>query len=173
MLLRKHVRNIFIKVIQVTRLAVFPGTFDPLTNGHLDIIERASKLFDKVIVAVAKSPSKHTLFDLDKRVEYSRSAVCDLDNVTVTGFEGMLIDFLKEVGASILIRGVRTVTDFEYETQLLGMYKIVMPELEVVMLPTKSEFSFISSTLVREVMIHKGDISPFVPKAILEAYKNN
>ena len=118
-------------------LAVFPGTFDPLTLGHLDIIKRASKIFDIVIIAVAKSPSKHTLFD-----------------------------FLKEKNANILVRGVRTVADYDYETQLAGMYRIAMPDMEIVMLPTNASVSFISSTLVREVIIHKGDISKFVPEAV-------
>ena len=98
-------------------LAVFPGTFDPLTLGHLDIIKRASKIFDKVIIAVAKSPSKHTLFDLDTRVLLCRESTKDLSNVSVTGFSGMLVDFLKEKNANILVRGVRTVADYDYETQ--------------------------------------------------------
>ncbi|MGN1280675.1 MAG: pantetheine-phosphate adenylyltransferase [Succinivibrio sp.] len=157
----------------MNRLAVFPGTFDPLTKGHLDIIRRSNNLFDRLIIAVAKSPSKHTLFDLEQRVSFCRTAVMDLPNVSVIGFEGMLIDFLKEVGANILIRGIRTVSDYDYETQLVGMYTIAMPELEVVMLPTKAELSFISSTLVREVLIHKGDIAPFIPESILSAIKQS
>lgn len=147
-------------------LAVFPGTFDPLTLGHLDIIKRASKIFDKVIIAVAKSPSKHTLFDLDTRVLLCRESTKDLSNVSVTGFSGMLVDFLKEKNANILVRGVRTIADYDYETQLAGMYRIAMPDMEIVMLPTNASVSFISSTLVREVIIHKGDISKFVPEAV-------
>ena len=123
-------------------LAVFPGTFDPLTLGHLDIIKRASKIFDKVIIAVAKSPSKHTLFDLDTRVLLCRESTKDLSNVSVTGFSGMLVDFLKEKNANILVRGVRTVADYDYETQLAGMYRIAMPDMEIVMLPTNASVSF-------------------------------
>lgn len=154
-------------------LAVFPGTFDPLTLGHIDIIQRASKIFDKVIIAVAKSPSKHTLLDLDTRVLLCKESTKDLPNITVTGFSGMLIDFLKEQNANILVRGVRTVADFDYETQLSSMYRVVMPEMEIVMLPTIASVSFISSTLVREVIIHKGDISKFVPESVNSYVKNN
>ncbi|MGN0915373.1 MAG: pantetheine-phosphate adenylyltransferase [Succinivibrio sp.] len=153
-------------------LAVFPGTFDPLTLGHMDIISRSAKIFDSVMIAVAKSPSKHTLFDLDTRVKLTEKSVSHLNNVTVKGFDGMLIDFLKENNANILIRGVRTVADYDYETQLSGMYRLSMPELEVVLLPTNSTVSFISSTLVREVIIHGGDIKKFVPEPVFSYVLN-
>ena len=154
------------------RLAVFPGTFDPLTKGHLDIIIRASRIFDKVIVAIANNPSKHTLLTLDKRVTMSQKACFDIKNVEVMGFSGLLVDFLKKENAQFLVRGVRTVADYDYEIQLTGMYRTMMPELEIVMLPTSGHLSFISSTLVREVLIHKGDISPFVPEAVASSVKD-
>jgi pantetheine-phosphate adenylyltransferase len=156
----------------MSSLAVFPGTFDPLTNGHLDIIRRASKLFDKVIVAVAKSPSKHTLLSLDERVQTATEAVNKLENVKVVGFEGLLIDFLKDKKCTVLVRGIRCATDYDYEAQLFGMYRMYLPDLEIVMLQTNSEDAFISSTLVREIFIHKGDISKLVPSAIATFLKN-
>lgn len=148
------------------KIAVFPGTFDPLTKGHFDIIKRTAKLFDKLYIAVANSPSKHTYFPLDKRIEMAKT-VCDkFPNIEVLGFNNMLIDFLKEVNCTILVRGVRTVADYDYEIQLTNMYKTMMPALEIVLLPTTSNLSFISSTLVREVLIHKGDVSAFVEDEI-------
>lgn len=148
-------------------IAVFPGTFDPLTLGHMDIIIRSTKIFSKIIIAVANSPSKHTLFSLDERVQMCKECVAQWPNIEVIGFSGMLIDFLKEQKANILVRGVRTVADYEYESQLSGMYRLAMPEMEIVMLPTNPVVGFISSTLVREVIIHKGDVSKYVPKEII------
>ncbi len=147
-------------------LAVFPGTFDPLTLGHLDIIERSARLFSRLIIAVANSPSKHPLLSLEDRVESARQGLIHVPNVEVMGFSGMLIDFLKEQKADILVRGVRTVADYDYEVQLAGMYRTMMPQLEIVMLLTSGNLSFISSTLVREVITHKGDVSKFVPAAV-------
>ena len=152
-------------------LAVFPGTFDRITLGHMDIITRASKIFDHVIIAVANSPSKHTLFDLDTSVSLIQKSVKNLSNIKVEGFSGMLISFLKEKQANILIRGVRSVADFDYEKQLAGMYRLAAHEIEIVMLPSNSQISYISSTLVREVIIHKGDVTPFVPKEICDLVK--
>lgn len=149
-----------------SRLAVFPGTFDPPTLGHFDIIKRASRLFDQLLIGCANSPSKHTYFTLDERSEMLRECCRSLPNVRVMGFSGLLVDFLKEQQAQVLVRGVRTVADYDYEIQLTGMYRTMMPELEIVLLPTSGELSFISSTLVREVLIHHGDISAFVPEAV-------
>lgn len=146
--------------------AVFPGTFDPLTVGHMDIIKRGACLFDKLIVAVANSPSKHTLFNLDTRCELAKEALSEFRNVSVVPFSGMLVDFLKENNAKVLLRGIRSVHDYDYEAQLTGMYGALMPELEVVFLNTKANVSFISSTFVREIIIHKGDVTPFVPENI-------
>ncbi|MGN0909495.1 MAG: pantetheine-phosphate adenylyltransferase [Succinivibrio sp.] len=148
--------------------AVFPGTFDPLTLGHLDIIRRASRIFGRVIVAVAASPAKHPLLPLEDRVETARRSVAGIGGIEVRGFSGMLVDFLKEEGASVLVRGVRTVADYDYEVQLSGMYRVLMPDMEIVMLPTAGDLCFISSTLVRDVIIHDGDISKFVPGPVEE-----
>ncbi len=154
-------------------LAVFPGTFDPLTLGHFDIIRRASRVFGHVIVAVAASPSKHPLLTLEERVETARQSVQGIGDVEVRGFSGMLVDFLKDEGASVLVRGVRTVADYDYEVQLSGMYRVLMPDMEIVMLPTSGDLCFISSTLVRDVIIHDGDISKFVPRPVEEFVKGH
>ncbi|KAB0302203.1 pantetheine-phosphate adenylyltransferase [Vibrio fortis] len=151
---------------------VYPGTFDPLTNGHLDLIERASKMFDEVIIAVAASPSKNTMFTLEERVEFCIEVTKHLDNVTAQGFSGLMVDFAKEVEANVLIRGLRTTVDFEYEFGLTNMYRRLMPGLESVFLTPAEEYAFISSTIVREVAIHGGDVTQFVPKVIAEALHN-
>ena len=143
-------------------LAVFPGTFDPFTLGHHDIVLRASRIFHRVLVAVAETPAKHTLMTLQDRVDSIRATFEGCENVDVQGFSGMLVDFLKEQGADILVRGVRTVADYDYEVQLAGMYRALMPDMDIVMLPTSGHLAYISSTLVRDVIIHRGDISKFV-----------
>ena len=153
--------------------AVFPGTFDPFTVGHLDIVKRGAALFDKLIIAVANSPSQNTLFDLDTRCKLTRDALSLYKNVTVVPFSGMLVDFLKENHANVLLRGIRSVHDYDYEAQLTGMYGALMPELEVVFLNTKAEVSFISSTFVREIVIHKGDVTPFVPENIADYIRSH
>lgn len=155
------------------RLAVFPGTFDPPTLGHFDIITRAHRLFDEVLVAVANNPSKHTLISLEDRIAMMQAATQDLKRVRVEGFTGLLVDFLRERHARVLVRGVRTVADYDYEIQLTGMYRTMMPELEIVMFPTSGNLSFISSTLVREVIIHQGDVGQFVPAPIAEMIRLN
>lgn len=156
--------------------AIYPGTFDPVTNGHTDLIERASKLFNEVIVGVAYSPSKKPMFDLDTRVEMLEQVTKDLANVSVVGFSGLLVDFAKEYQANVLIRGLRAVSDFEYEFQLANMNRRLSPELESVFLTPAEENSFISSTLVKEVALHKGDVSqfvhPVVKTALVEKLKN-
>ena len=152
--------------MQHPTLAVFPGTFDPPTLGHFDIIKRALNLFDELIVGVASSPSKHALFSLDERVAMLQTSCRKLPQVKVVGFSGLLVDFLKAQHAQVLVRGVRTVADYDYEIQLTGMYRTMMPQLEIVLLPTSGELSYISSTLVREVYIHGGDSTPFVPPEV-------
>jgi len=142
--------------------AIYPGTFDPVTNGHADLIERASKLFSEVVVGVAASPSKRPMFDLATRVDLLEKVSAKLDNVTVVGFSGLLVDFAKEHNANVLVRGLRAVSDFEYEFQLANMNRRLSPELESVFLTPAEENSFISSTLVKEVALHDGDISQFV-----------
>lgn len=148
---------------------IYPGTFDPLTNGHLDIIQRAAALFDDVVVGVAASPSKNTMFTLDERVAMAQQAVNDLPNVSIKGFSGLLIDFVKDEQADILIRGLRTTIDFEYEFGLTNMYRRFQPKLESIFLTPTEEFMFLSSSIVREVAIHGGDIRDFVPKSVARA----
>lgn len=151
---------------------IYPGTFDPVTNGHLDLIQRASRLFGHVTVAVAASPSKQPLFTLDERVELLRQSVAALPNVTVIGFKGLLVDLAKAQNATALLRGVRGVTDFDYEHQLANMNRRLMPELETVFLTPSEQWSFISSTLVREIALHGGDVSEFVPAAVLDVLRH-
>ncbi|ENY72986.1 pantetheine-phosphate adenylyltransferase [Aeromonas diversa] len=148
---------------------IYPGTFDPITNGHTDLIERAAHLFDEVIVGVAASPSKRPLFDLDERVALTREVSSHLPNVTVVGFSGLLVDFAKAHQANVLIRGLRAVSDFEYEFQLANMNRRLMPTLESVFLTPAEENSFISSTLVKEVALHGGDIGQFVDPRVGKA----
>lgn len=154
------------KMNKEKKIALFPGTFDPPTLGHFDIIKRASAIFDELIIAVAKNPSKNALISLEDRAYMLEQACVGINNVKVMSFSCLLVDFLKQVNANILVRGVRTVADYDYEIQLTGMYRAMMPELEIVMLPTSGHLAYISSTLVREVIIHKGDISKFVPSPI-------
>lgn len=141
---------------------IYPGTFDPITNGHSDLIERAAKMFDQVIVGIAASPSKKPMFDLDHRVSLVTEVTKHLDNVEIVGFSGLLVNFAKQYNANILVRGLRAVSDFEYEFQLANMNRRLMPELESVFLTPAEENSFISSTIVKEVALHNGDVSKFV-----------
>jgi pantetheine-phosphate adenylyltransferase len=149
--------------------AIYPGTFDPVTNGHTDLIERASRLFSHVIVGVASSPSKKPRFDLEKRVNMLQEVTSHLSNVTVVGFSGLLVDFAKQHKANVLIRGLRAVSDFEYEFQLANMNRRLSPDLESVFLTPAEENSFISSTLVKEVALHHGDVSEFVHPVVKAA----
>lgn len=148
---------------------IYPGTFDPITNGHLDIIQRAADMFDEVIIAVAASPSKNTLFTLDERVLFVQAVTQGLSNVSVKGFTGLMVDFAKQEQANILIRGLRTTVDFEYEFGLTNMYRRLMPGLESVFLTPAEEYAFLSSTIVREVAIHGGDVTNFVPAVVAKA----
>ncbi|WP_286264146.1 pantetheine-phosphate adenylyltransferase [Thalassotalea atypica] len=150
----------------MTTKAIYPGTFDPVTNGHTDLIERGSKLFNHVIVGVASSPSKKPWFDLATRVSMIEGAVAHLPNVSVVGFSGLLVDFAKQHNAGVLIRGLRAVSDFEYEFQLANMNRRLSPDLESVFLTPAEENSFISSTLVKEVALHKGNVSEFVHPSV-------
>ena len=149
--------------------AIYPGTFDPITNGHTDLIGRAARLFDEVVVGVANSPSKRPLFDLEERVQLARQVTAHLPNVKVVGFSGLLVDFAREQQANVLIRGLRAVSDFEYEFQLANMNRRLMPTLESVFLTPAEENSFISSTLVKEVALHGGDIHQFVDPVVAQA----
>ena len=153
----------------MTNKVIYPGTFDPITNGHTDLIGRAARLFDEVVVGVANSPSKRPLFDLAERVLLAQQVTAHLPNVKVVGFSGLLVDFAKEHQANVLIRGLRAVSDFEYEFQLANMNRRLMPTLESVFLTPAEENSFISSTLVKEVALHGGDIHQFVDPLVAQA----
>ena len=153
----------------MTVKAIYPGTFDPVTNGHTDLIARASRLFNEVVVGVASSPSKKPRFDLAQRVKMIEEVTKHLPNVSVVGFTGLLVDFAKGHQANVLIRGLRAVSDFEYEFQLANMNRRLSPDLESVFLTPAEENSFISSTLVKEVALHKGDVSQFVHPVVKEA----
>jgi len=152
--------------------AIYPGTFDPITNGHTDLVERAAKMFDKVIVAIAFNPNKKPFFELDLRVKLTKNILSHLDNVKVIGFSGLLADLAVQQDANILVRGLRAVSDFEYEFQLANMNRRLNPDLESVFLTPSEENSFISSTLVKEVAIHKGDVSQFVHPLVAQALQD-
>ena len=149
-------------------IAVYPGTFDPITYGHFDLIERASRLFDKVIVAISASPGKGPTLALETRIALAEEVVGELANVEVIGFSGLLTDLLAEQQARIILRGLRAVSDFEYELQLANMYRAQVPELESVFLTPAVENSYISSTIVREIAKLGGDISRLVHPRVAE-----
>lgn len=147
-------------------IAIFPGTFDPITNGHQDLIERAANIFDKVIIGIAENKSKKPMFSLLERVEMVQDVMSKRENVTVEGFSELLIDFAKKHNAGTIVRGLRVVSDFEYEFQLANMNRRLEPDIETVFLTPNEQNSFISSTLVREVAIHGGKVSAFVSKLV-------
>lgn len=151
------------------RTAVYPGTFDPITNGHIDLVSRASPLFDRVIVGIAQSAAKSPAFSLDERVELARLALAGFDNVEVRGFNSLLAHFVTEVGGGILLRGLRAVSDFEYEFQLASMNRHLIPDVETLFLTPAEQYSFISSSLVREIGRLGGDVSGFVHPAVQAA----
>ena len=153
------------------RLAVYPGTFDPITNGHADLVSRAAPLFDRIIVAVAESRSKGPGFSLGERISLARLALADLPNVEVRGFDCLLADFVTEVGAGVILRGLRAVSDFEYEFQLASMNRHLIPGVETLFLTPAEQYSFISSSLVREIGRLGGDISGFVHPAVQQAMR--
>jgi pantetheine-phosphate adenylyltransferase len=154
-------------------IAIYPGTFDPVTYGHTDIVTRAASLFGTVIVAVAGHPShsKKPVFSLEERVMLMCAALVHLPNVSVLSFNGLLADFARAQHAKIIVRGLRAVSDFEYEFQLAGMNRSLIPEIETVFLPTAAQYTYISSTLVREVAALGGDVSQFVPVQVIDALK--
>jgi len=142
--------------------AVYPGTFDPLTRGHEDLVRRAAKLYDSVILGVADSRAKRTFFTLHERVEMAREVLGELSNVQVAGFSGLLIDFVREHDARVVLRGLRAVSDFEYEFQLAGMNRSLYPDFETMFLTPSEQHMFISATLVREIALLGGDVAKFV-----------
>ena len=151
--------------------ALYPGTFDPLTNGHLELMTRASVMFDHVVLAIAANPSKRPLFSLEERVALAQQATAHLPNVEVIGFSNLMAHFAEQQQANILIRGLRAVTDFEYEKQLAAMNRHLLPTLETVFLMPSEQWGYLSSTLVKEVARHGGDIDPFLPAPIAQALK--
>ena len=151
---------------------IYPGTFDPITNGHVDIIKRASKMFHKVTVAVAESPRKNTLFTLDERIDMVQEVFKGHSNIVVKGLSGLLVEFAKAENANILIRGLRTTIDFEYELGLSTMYQKLMPEIESLFLPPNEKYAFLSSTIVREVALHGGDVADFVHPYVAKQLQN-
>lgn len=146
--------------------AIYPGTFDPMTNGHLDIVTRAALMFNKIVLAIAASPSKKPMFSLDERVALARQVVAHLPNVEVVGFSDLMANFARDQQANVLVRGLRAVSDFEYEMQLAHMNRHLLPTLESVFLMPTEEYSFISSSLVKEVARHRGDVSAFLPEPV-------
>ena len=149
--------------------AVYPGTFDPMTMGHVDFVRRSSKLFDSVIIAIASSDSKKPMFSLEERIEIGNKIFADDPKVEVVGFSGLLVNFAKDNDANILIRGLRVVADFEYEFQLANMNRAMSPDIESVFLTPKEEYSYISSSLVKEIATMGGDVTRFVDPVTLEA----
>ena len=144
------------------RSAVYPGTFDPITNGHQDLVRRAATVFERVIVAIASNPNKAPMFPLDKRVDLARRVLSDIPGVEVMGYSGLTVDFAKEHGVQVVVRGLRAVSDFEFEFQLANMSRHLSRDLETVFLTPQEQFTFISSTLVREIAVLGGDVNEFV-----------
>jgi len=153
--------------------AIYPGTFDPITNGHSDLVERASRLFDRVVLAVAASPKKRPLLSLDVRVELAQSVLSHLPNVEVIGFDCLLADLVQAQQANIILRGLRAVSDFEYEFQLANMNRKLAPQAESLFLTPAEHLSFISSTLIREIAALGGDVDQFVHPAVASALKQH
>lgn len=151
------------------RIAVYPGTFDPITNGHVDLVERAAPLFGKMVVGVAASPNKGPALPLQMRVELAGQALARFPNVEVRGFDSLLAHFVDEVGGGVLLRGLRAVSDFEYEFQLASMNRHLIPEVETLFMTPAEKYGFISSSLVREISRLGGNVSEFVPPAVDKA----
>ncbi len=151
--------------------AIYPGTFDPITNGHIDIVKRATFLFEHVTVAVAANPSKTPTFSLAKRVELANSVLVDLNSITVCSFNGLLADFAKQCNAQVIVRGLRAASDFEYEFQMAGMNRTLIPDIETIFLTPANKYTFISSSLVREIAILGGNIDEFVHPKVQVALK--
>lgn len=153
------------------RKAIYPGTFDPLTRGHEDIARRAAGLFSEVIVAVADNTSKQSCFSLQERVEMAAEVLADCPNMRVMGFSGLLMQFVQEQGAGVVLRGLRAVSDFEYEFQLAGMNRKLYPEVETLFLTPAEQYMFVSASLVREIALLGGDVAQFVPPSVEDRLK--
>lgn len=155
----------------MTRTAIYPGTFDPITNGHSDLVDRATRLFDRIVVAIAANPGKAPTFSLEERIAMARLALEGIDRVEVCGFDRLLVDFARERGAVVILRGLRAVSDFEYEFQLSGMNRRLAPDIETLYLMPAEQYSYISSSLVREIAWLGGDISAFVHPRVMAALR--
>lgn len=152
--------------------AVYPGTFDPITYGHIDLVHRAAKCFDRLVIAVAQHPHKHTLFSMEERVELVRQSLPDVPNLEVDQFDGLLVDYVQTKGARVIVRGQRAFSDFEYEFQMALTNRKLAPNVETLFLMPKEEYSYVSSSLVREVAALKGDIQHFVPAPVVRALRD-
>ncbi len=153
--------------------AIYPGTFDPMTVGHIDVANRASKMFDDVIVGVAENPSqqKNPFFSLDERVDMAQGILADLPNVTVQPFQGLLVNFAARVNAGVIVRGLRAISDFEYEVQIAGVNRHLSPSVETVFIAASQEYTFLSSSIVREIARLQGDVSDFVHPLVIEEFQ--
>ena len=154
------------------RIAVYPGSFDPITNGHLDIIKRASKLYDRLVVGVLDNINKKPLFSAAERKEMIDGQIKDLPNVTCDVFSGLLVDFAKQQGATVIVKGLRTVADFEYEFQMALLNKALNPEYETMFMMTNSKYSYISSSMVKEVAKYKGELEGLIPTDVIKKIKD-
>ena len=152
-------------------IAIYPGSFDPITNGHIDIVTRAAGLFEKIIIGVFQTPNKHLLFTLEERVDLVRKAVADFSNVEVQSFHGLTVDFARRVGANVMVRGLRMSADFEREFEMAMMNKKLFPDLELVCFMASQEYQFLSSSLLKEVASLQGNISDLVPEYVAKAIK--
>ena len=148
---------------------VYPGTFDPITNGHIDLVQRASRLFDKIVIGIASNSSKNPLFTVEERILLATECLQNIPNVEIHGFDYLLVNFVRDVKADGIMRGLRAVSDFEYEFQLANMNRALSPDIESIFLTPSEEFSYISSSLVREISSLKGDVSQFVPSNVAMA----
>ena len=164
--------TVFFKSTTMHISAIYPGTFDPITNGHLDLISRASKLYHKVIVGVAVNRNKTPLFSLNERVELVKAVTAEFSNVLVIGFDNLLVECAQQQGADVILRGLRAVSDFEYEFQLAGMNRRLAPDLETVFLTPAEQYEFISSSMIREIAQLNGDVSCFVPDLVHQSLIN-
>jgi pantetheine-phosphate adenylyltransferase len=152
--------------------ALYPGTFDPPTNGHIDLIQRGAKLFDHLIVAILNNPVKNPLFTVEERVEMLRESTAALDNVTVATFDGLMVEFARQQGVSAVLRGIRAISDYEYEFQMALMNRRLAPEIETVFLQPAGRYSFVSSRMLKEVFAFGGDISGLVPPNVLKRLRD-
>ena len=159
------------EAVALNRSAVYPGTFDPITRGHEDLVRRAAGIFDRVVVAIAANPNKAPMFSSEERVELARDVLADLPNVQVVGYTGLTVEFAKREKIAVIVRGLRAVSDFEFEFQLANMGRHIAPGVETIFLTPKEHFTFISSTLVREIATLGGDVSQFVHPLVEAAFR--